>query len=155
MMKSPRSFLKSPGSGFTVSPPGFSQPRRPGTTPEEQRCCLAIFKGTMGPKWRYPQSSSRFLRDFPWNKPSSYGGNYSYFLLDVYMEISVVNHPAIGVPPWLWKPPYHSLLNVGNGGCWDDDSCEIAHSPMNPRINRNKSYITPISGNHHMDNYPY
>ena len=27
-----------------------------------------------------------------------------------------INHPAIGVPPWLWKPPYHyeSLLTIIN-----------------------------------------
>ena len=28
--------------------------------------------------------------------------------------ISLINHPAIGVPPWLWKPPCMGTFNVGS-----------------------------------------
>ena len=46
------------------------------------------------------------------------------------MGFFIINHPAIGVPPWLWKPPYKSynkqieiriaqlVAKLCNGCCW-------------------------------------
>ena len=39
-----------------------------------------------------------------WNRASS-DSSYHPFFRRIFHEI---NHPAMGVPPWLWKPPYVS-----------------------------------------------
>ena len=33
------------------------------------------------------------------------------------MGFSIINHPAIGVPPWLWKPPWDWSRGLHRTGC--------------------------------------
>ena len=53
-------------------------------------------------------------------------------LIDGIFGFSLINHPAMGVPPWLWKPPNGCVWKLG---IWDScPDCWGFVSPKQPYI---------------------
>ena len=56
----------------------------------------------------------------------------------ILIGFSTINHPAIGVPPWLWKPPSHENLGI--------EAVKLGHEMSTRNLHRNLGVNQPIRG---------